>query len=251
MQLNAGVRHYNTLFDLFRDAIEDITSKPTLEQTAAEICAQALKLLGNVGASNSLFSYVSLLDSNILRVIAAVPNSCLVGLSNNDNFLPEFYINKGIGIGLTGLAAKTGKTQHISDITGNPHHIPIPSAVKSHLSIPLFARNSVSGVLTVESTIVNQFSKSDLRNLELLSHIASAALDNKQAVVAREEFIENVTHQLVGPLSGLRSHCDYLLKVDMMKSYRDTVYRTLQEQASLLQRYALNFVMRRSRRKNL
>lgn len=61
----------------------------------------------------------------------------------------------------------------------------------------------------------------------------------------REQFVEDVMHQLVGPLSGLRAHAEYLknyyLKHSRTPEQYVTTLDTLVEQAGMFQRYARNF----------
>jgi signal transduction histidine kinase/ligand-binding sensor protein len=57
----------------------------------------------------------------------------------------------------------------------------------------------------------------------------------------RRQYVQDVTHQLVGPLSGLRAHCENLLRGRLSVQRGKTVLETLVEQAGLLQRYAENF----------
>lgn len=58
---------------------------------------------------------------------------------------------------------------------------------------------------------------------------------------ARRQYVQDTTHQLVGPLSGLRAHCENLLRGRLSVERGRKVLETLVEQAGLLQRYAENF----------
>jgi len=58
---------------------------------------------------------------------------------------------------------------------------------------------------------------------------------------ARRQYVQDTTHQLVGPLSGLRAHCENLLRGRLPVERGRKVLETLVEQAGLLQRYAENF----------
>ncbi len=57
----------------------------------------------------------------------------------------------------------------------------------------------------------------------------------------RRQYIQDTTHQLIGPLSGLRAHCENLLRGRLSVERGKRVLETLVEQAGLLQRYAENF----------
>jgi len=57
----------------------------------------------------------------------------------------------------------------------------------------------------------------------------------------RRQYVQDVMHQLVGPLSGLRAHCEALLHGRVSVQRGRVILETLVEQGGLLQRYAENF----------
>ena len=57
----------------------------------------------------------------------------------------------------------------------------------------------------------------------------------------RRRYVQDIGHQLIGPLSGLRAHCENLLRGRLSVQRGKTVLETLVEQSGLLQRYARNF----------
>jgi signal transduction histidine kinase/ligand-binding sensor protein len=59
----------------------------------------------------------------------------------------------------------------------------------------------------------------------------------------RRQYIQDIMHQLVGPLSGLRAHCEALLHGRVSVQRGRTVLETLVEQAGMLQRYVQNFAL--------
>lgn len=57
----------------------------------------------------------------------------------------------------------------------------------------------------------------------------------------RIQYIQDVSHQLVGPLGGIRAHCENLLRGRLTVAKGRTTLETIVEQAGLVQRYAINF----------
>lgn len=57
----------------------------------------------------------------------------------------------------------------------------------------------------------------------------------------RRQYIQDVTHQLVGPLSGIRAHCENLLRGRVSPQRGRKILEALVEEAGMLQRYAENF----------
>lgn len=81
----------------------------------------------------------------------------------------------------------------------------------SYISVPLFVRGYVGGVLTFMAAPRRTYSAADLQTVEELAHRAAISLENSRlyratqdAVHAREEFLAVAAHEIRGPLTSIR-----------------------------------------------
>ena len=80
-------------------------------------------------------------------------------------------INKGRGV--CGAAWQQAQTLVVPDVERFPGHIACSSLSKSEIVIPLFSNNEVTGVLDVDSVLLNDFDETDKKYLEeIVSWIA-------------------------------------------------------------------------------
>ncbi len=82
------------------------------------------------------------------------------------------------GEGLEGLVFKTGKEHKADDLTRFEEYCPLNADSKSKLCSPLRIKNKTVGVVTVESTRSEAFTKSDMDLLATLASQASEVLQN-------------------------------------------------------------------------
>ena len=80
-------------------------------------------------------------------------------------------INKGRGV--CGAAWQQAQTLVVPDVERFPGHIACSSLSKSEIVIPLFSNNEITGVLDVDSVLLNDFDETDKKYLEeIVSWIA-------------------------------------------------------------------------------
>ena len=73
-------------------------------------------------------------------------------------------INKGRGV--CGAAWQQAQTLVVPDVERFPGHIACSSLSKSEIVIPLFSNNEITGVLDVDSVLLNDFDETDKKYLE-------------------------------------------------------------------------------------
>jgi len=199
---------------------------------------------------------VSLIDkrNNTLEILMAHPKEKVREFRQAGKAVID--LNSSGTLGIAERVAITGEYVNAPNIDRHPDYIPFPPGYNSHLSIPLKVRGQAIGVLTVESKKRDAFTDEDVLNLRFMAGLAAAPIEKTELLEraaklleranketrAREDYIGDVTHQLVGPLSGIRAWCEHLIEVKMIEEFRASILRRVFNQAGLVQRYALNFV---------
>lgn len=174
--------------------------------------------------------------------------------------LPRFdavteELRDGIPIqrGLTGRAARTGKTVIVSDIRKSGEYLNLLPEIRSEMAIPVKLGDSVVAVLDLESDLRNAFDESDRLSMETLAHALSTAIQNAYSYQAlelineqlaetarmKDEIVQIVAHDFRSPLTVIRGYMDHLLKKDVWKDQRQKeIMETVSLQAQRLQRLA-------------
>ncbi len=88
----------------------------------------------------------------------------------------SYYIK--IGEGITGMVAKTGKSEMILDIRNDKRYIAVRTGMKSELAVPVKIKSKVIGVLNVESQNIDAFDENDLFLVSAIAEQASIAIEN-------------------------------------------------------------------------
>lgn len=146
---------------------------------------------------------------------------------------PRFRIGQE---GVTGWVAQTGQTWLVPDVSQEPRHITPPDVcVRSELAVPIKFGGTVTGVLNVESTVVNGFDEDDIQVLELLATQVATAIANarlytdlqtayKQLQEMQDHFVQaekmaaigqlvsGVAHEINNPLTGIIGYAEMLHK---------------------------------------
>jgi sigma-B regulation protein RsbU (phosphoserine phosphatase) len=84
----------------------------------------------------------------------------------------------GLGQGLVGTAAQTGKPVLASDVSSDPRYINAGEGVASELAIPLIVKNRTIGVLDVGSRQPGYFQDPHLCLMKLLAGRLAGAIEN-------------------------------------------------------------------------
>ncbi len=121
--------------------------------------------------------------------------------------------------GLIGQAVREARTIVTRDVTGEPNYATIAPGMRSMLSLPIQRENRVTGVLAVEATEPEQFSKEALESVIRLADHAAIAIDNarlfqqvQRANQAKTEFVSFVSHELKQPMTSMKGYTDLLMK---------------------------------------
>jgi GAF domain-containing protein len=153
------------------------------------------------------------------------------------------------GEGLAGWVFEHGESVMLADAREDDRFSPArtkENPPRSMLVAPVQIREQTIGVICADQDKYGWFDKNDQQLLDALARRIGIAIERDglrkaQIDAVRREYVLDVAHQLIGPLSGLRAHAENLLEGRLTVERGRTVLKTLVEQAGLLQRYAENF----------
>lgn len=74
-----------------------------------------------------------------------------------------------LGVGVCGVAAKTGETQLVEDVHTFPGHIACDARSRSELVVPIVRQGAVVGVIDLDSPKLARFDREDQAGIEALA----------------------------------------------------------------------------------
>jgi phosphoserine phosphatase RsbU/P len=83
-----------------------------------------------------------------------------------------------IGQGITGTAAASGRAVRVADVREDPRYINIIDSVRSELVVPLVVKGQSIGVLDIQSTQVDYFTRDQQSILTLMASRLAIAIEN-------------------------------------------------------------------------
>jgi GAF domain-containing protein len=85
-----------------------------------------------------------------------------------------------LGKGVCGAAAEERRTMLVPDVEAFPGHIACDTASRSELVVPLFAGETLLGVLDLDSPVVARFDEADRDGCEMLARVIERHLSGHQ-----------------------------------------------------------------------
>jgi len=163
----------------------------------------------------------------------------------------EFIMSRRFkpGEGVAGWAFVHDEVVKLADAREDERFLPArreKNRPRSMLVAPIKVVGQNVGVFCADQDEKNWFHEDDVNLLKILSAYIGIIIErdrrrNEQLDAVRRDYVQDVAHQLVGPLGGLRAHAENLLEGRLSVERGITVLATIVEQAGLLQRYAENF----------
>ena len=149
-----------------------MSSVPKLgKERAKELYLQIETLVGSNQDTNVLQKVVQILNS--------VPTYTWTGvyLRQGNNLLlrawagPQATVHTQIplGKGVCGWAAKSGKTEIVSDVSKDPRYLECFSSTKSEIVVPVLRDGNVVGEIDVDGDLLNAYSSVDREFLEAVA----------------------------------------------------------------------------------
>src|ERR1700692_1122993 len=83
-----------------------------------------------------------------------------------------------LGQGITGTAAASGRAVRVADVREDPRYINIIDSVRSELVVPLIVKGQSIGVLDIQSTQVDYFTRDQQSILTLMASRLAVAIEN-------------------------------------------------------------------------
>ncbi len=83
-----------------------------------------------------------------------------------------------LGQGITGTAAATGRAVRVADVREDPRYINIIDSVRSELVVPLIVKGQSIGVLDIQSTQLDYFTRDQQSILTLMASRLAVAIEN-------------------------------------------------------------------------
>ena len=116
-----------------------------------------------------------------------------------------------VGSGVTGWVADTGEPLLVPDVSQEPRFIAtiVPTPSRSELAVPLKTKETVIGVLNVESDQLNAFDESDVVVLQSLAQQAAVVIENASFFKAEQRRAEQFR-----VISKVGRHITSILDVD-------------------------------------
>lgn len=111
----------------------------------------------------------------------------------------------GMGQGLVGTVAETGRWILVDDVSKDPRYIDAASQTKSELALPLVAKGRTIGVLDLGSATPGHFSEDDLDLLMPLADQLAIAIDNARLYLKLREQTEvlSLLHEISRELASI------------------------------------------------
>ena len=87
---------------------------------------------------------------------------------------PTEHVRIPIGKGVCGFAAKSGKTEIVSDVSKDPRYLQCFLSTKSEIVVPITSQGSVVGEIDIDGDQLDAFSSLDREFLEAVARKASS-----------------------------------------------------------------------------
>lgn len=125
-----------------------------------------------------------------------------VGLGAN----AENSVRLKVGEGITGRVAKTRKPILINDVSKEKDYVSVSEEIRSELVVPIVFKESLVGVVSVDSTRIDNYTKQNVDTLTIVSNLIGQALSNLsyyeeiKAKVSQDQLLLAINRELSSSL---------------------------------------------------
>jgi signal transduction histidine kinase len=143
--------------------------------------------------------------------------------------------------GITGWVAHTGKSALVSNVSLDPHYVLMQgSLTKSELTVPIFVKGEVIGVLDVQSEHLDDFEKKDTELMLAIASQTGIALENARLFSETQRLLKE-TEQRANELTIINSvQQELAAKLDVQSIYNlvgDTFHDFFNAQVVMISTY--------------
>jgi signal transduction histidine kinase/CheY-like chemotaxis protein len=132
----------------------------------------------------------------------------------------------GLGEGLTGHVALTGKPYLCNETRVDPNYFPLFDNVRSEMVVPIIVEDRVWGLINLDGLKPDAFDEFTLSNVALMAELASFAIKSRIDVTEQDrlqrhliqseklaslgETIAGIAHEINNPMTSILSHAQLL-----------------------------------------
>lgn len=155
---------------------------------------------------NSSLEFQNLLEflMDIAIEITGATCGALLLRKENKNFL-EVAVARGkypqevkkirvpFGQGITGWVARNKEALNVPNVLLEPRYIETPESIYSELAVPLLVGEKLIGVVAVDSSEINAFSKDDVLSLNTLASMVTKVLENARLLANSNQKLKELS----------------------------------------------------------
>jgi phosphoserine phosphatase RsbU/P len=167
--------------------MEPAQAKPPLNMPA-EVLATLVEISEEINSSLDLDEVLQKTATLVKRLVDYEIFGVMLLDETSQRLYHRFTIGYGeegskdwqipLGQGITGTAAATGRAVRVADVREDPRYINIIDSVRSELVVPLIVKGQAIGVLDIQSTQTDYFTRDQQNILTLMASRLAIAIEN-------------------------------------------------------------------------